>query len=143
MFKTVSFFVIGIVAITLCSRQLRAQVPITNEEDLTQRIESLRKQADSLCKEAGRLKDSLDIEKRLKEFTRKSLDWNSLFGKNWDGKFPKNFHFELPEIPNYRYYEQFPYEQKNPFTLPDPEQRRAPIDGFQDWYYKKLADRQS
>jgi len=142
MFKIVCFLVFAIFAVTLQLRPLRAQVPVTNEEDLSQRIESLRKQADSLCREAARLKDSLNIEKRWKEFSHKNLDWDSLFGKNWDRQFPKDFRFEVPNFPKYQYHERVPNGKDNPFTLPDP-QHRHPIDGFNDWYYKKLVDRES
>ena len=108
------------------------------------KINKLEKSADSLAKEAERLKDSLVGKISHKDFGDLFLDADSLIGslpdnlKKWEA-IPKEYHFEVPDLPEYR-YKRIPRGQIDPFALPKENKKQSPIYGFKGWYFEKLAD---
>src|SRR5579872_3157780 len=132
--------------------------------DLQSRITKLQRQADSLKREARHLKDSLLVKHRHNafgklflntdslenEFRSFSIDGDSCHGyyrfpdslslKGWAEKLPKNFHFEIPDLPEYRFFNRMPHGRTEPFLEPKQEKKKTPIKEFKGWYYQELAE---
>jgi hypothetical protein len=101
---------------------------------LKDKIHHLRKSADSLRKEANRLRDSMS-NNQWKNF--KSFKIPDDF-KKWQLEIPQNIP-EIPEPPNPQYKYWTP--QMKPFELPpSQEKEKKPIEHFRGWYFEQLAD---
>ena len=118
------------------------------------KINKLEKSADSLRKEAERLDDSLAEKIRHNDFRFFSLDskgnlrldgdsthWSghwpdSLSIKGWTNAIPKDYHFEMPNIPEYKFFQG----KSNPFSFPKENKKRTPVKGFKGWYMQELAE---
>jgi hypothetical protein len=114
------------------------------------RINKLEQSADSLRKEAMRLQDSIAgiessgggaslLPKNFGHFFQNSdslLGPGSVFGNST----PKDFHFEIPNLPENRFFDRFPNGTIEGFTSPEIRKKKAPIKGFKGWYIEELAD---
>lgn len=122
----------------------------TDTSSVHKRINKLEQSADSLRKEAMRLQDSLaGIEssgggaslfpKNFGHFFQNSdslLGPGSVFGNST----PKDFHFEIPNLPENRFFDRFPNGTIEGFTSPEVRKKKAPIKGFKGWYIEELAE---
>jgi hypothetical protein len=132
MHRSFCFFAIILLAACTANMFLFAQVP-QNQYDLKLQMKGLNKQADSLRKEAKHLQDSLSYK------LGNIFSGDSLL-KGWT----KDFHFEIPNVPDYRFFERSPHEDIKPFDIKPfkEDEKKKPIEDFKGWYYEKLADRE-